>query len=95
LEQEGTEETEKKDLCCNLAESLIFAGILPMVFLTQRRKGPKAQSVLSCLASLRLGDFALKSLLYPWFHFFGCGVAALCSPPAPVQVFSQMGLDKN
>jgi hypothetical protein len=36
-----------------------------MVFLTQRRKGTKAQSVLSGLASLRLGDFALKGLLYP------------------------------
>jgi hypothetical protein len=48
-----------------------------MLFLTQRRKGAKAQSDLSCLASLRLGDFALKSLLYPWFNFFGCGVAAL------------------
>jgi hypothetical protein len=48
-----------------------------MLFLTQRRKSPKAQSVHSCLATLRLGDFALKSLLYPWFNFFGCGVAAL------------------
>jgi len=36
-----------------------------MVFLTQRRKGTKAQSVLSGLASLRLGGFALKGLLYP------------------------------
>jgi hypothetical protein len=35
-----------------------------MVFLTQRPKGTKAQSVLSGLASLRLGDFALKGL-YP------------------------------
>jgi len=48
-----------------------------MLFLTQRRKGAKAQSDLSCLASLRLGDFALKSLLYPRFNFFGCEVAAL------------------
>jgi len=34
-------------------------------FLAQSRKGAKAQKVFSALATLRLGDFALKSLFYP------------------------------
>jgi hypothetical protein len=50
-------------------------------FLTQRRKGTKAQRVFSLLASLRLGDFALKVLLIreiheirnPQLNSFGCG----------------------
>jgi hypothetical protein len=55
-------------------------------FLTQSRKGAKAQRVFSGLASLGLGDFALKGLSYPWnsrnpqFNSFDCGVAALCVP---------------
>jgi len=50
-------------------------------FLTQSRKGAK----LFGLATLRLCDFALKGLSYPWnprnprFSSFGCGFAALCS----------------
>jgi hypothetical protein len=46
-------------------------------FLAQRRKDAKRQRVSFVFASLRLGDFALKDLLYPWFNPFGCGSTAL------------------